>query len=199
MIHLAHNGKQLGAFSEEQVRAGLRTGEYTPDMLAWKSGMSGWEPLSKVLDLTATVPATAETRPGETAAQGIDLAARTMAKLALGHDLASRWKRLAAQIVDSIALAVFMLPALAIGMAIASGTPEEPDETLTTMGVALGMIGFCVGMAIQIYLLSKRGQTYRQNCHEGADRETRGRYQSGLHKRRKRILIYLPRRPPVYP
>ena len=56
-IHVARAGTNLGSFSLEEIREGLRTGRFLPTDLAWQTGMTDWRPLSEV----AAAPATAAT------------------------------------------------------------------------------------------------------------------------------------------
>lgn len=48
-IHIARDGTNLGAFSIEEVREGLRTGRFLPTDLAWEAGMPEWRPLAEVM------------------------------------------------------------------------------------------------------------------------------------------------------
>jgi hypothetical protein len=59
MIHVNRSGTSLGAFSEEDVRAGLRTGRFAPTDLGWREGMSQWQPLSQFTELASDIPAAA--------------------------------------------------------------------------------------------------------------------------------------------
>lgn len=55
-IHVARDGAKLGEFSLEQIREGLRTGQFRPTDLGWESGMPDWRPLS---DFVVEKPAAA--------------------------------------------------------------------------------------------------------------------------------------------
>jgi len=57
MIHVNRGATSLGAFSEEDVRAGLRTGRFAPTDLGWREGMASWQPLSQFAEFGATAPA----------------------------------------------------------------------------------------------------------------------------------------------
>lgn len=46
-IHVARDGAKLGEFSLEQIREGLRTGQFRATDLGWQSGMTDWRPLSE--------------------------------------------------------------------------------------------------------------------------------------------------------
>jgi len=45
-IHLARDGSALGIFTADEVRAGLESGRFRRDDLAWREGMPAWTPLS---------------------------------------------------------------------------------------------------------------------------------------------------------
>ena len=48
-IHVARDGANIGTFSTEEVREGLRTGKFLPTDMAWQEGMPDWRPLSQVV------------------------------------------------------------------------------------------------------------------------------------------------------
>ena len=45
MIHVNRDATNLGIFSEEEVRAGLRSGRSAPADMGWRQGMADWQPL----------------------------------------------------------------------------------------------------------------------------------------------------------
>jgi len=47
MIHVNRGATSLGAFPEEQVREGIRTGRFLSTDLGWREGMANWQPLSQ--------------------------------------------------------------------------------------------------------------------------------------------------------
>jgi hypothetical protein len=57
MIHVNRGAMSLGAFSEEEVREGLRTSRFAPTDIGWREGMASWQPLSEFPELGAAVPA----------------------------------------------------------------------------------------------------------------------------------------------
>src|ERR1700730_13707402 len=46
---VARDGTNIGTFSTEEVREGLRTGRFLPTDMAWEAGMPDWRPLSQVM------------------------------------------------------------------------------------------------------------------------------------------------------
>src|SRR3954447_6638011 len=69
-MHINRGGTNLGTFSEEEVRAGLRAGRFVGTDLGWREGMPAWKPLSQfaefAADFAAAVPPVPPT-PGEAA------------------------------------------------------------------------------------------------------------------------------------
>jgi hypothetical protein len=57
MIHVNRGATSLGAFPEEEVREGLRTGRFAPTDIGWREGMANWQPLSQFPELGAAAPA----------------------------------------------------------------------------------------------------------------------------------------------
>jgi hypothetical protein len=56
MIHVTRGATSLGAFSEEDVREGLRTGRFTSTDLGWREGMASWQPLSQFEEFREAAP-----------------------------------------------------------------------------------------------------------------------------------------------
>ena len=81
MIHVNRGATSLGAFPEEEVREGLKTGRFLPTDLGWKEGMASWKVLSQFTELggapapagppsqTGGPPAPAQPGPEPAAAQ----------------------------------------------------------------------------------------------------------------------------------
>ena len=59
-IYLVQDGKETGPFPEEDVRAGLESGQFSPDTFATCQGMDEWKPLSEVLPGEPLPPKLAE-------------------------------------------------------------------------------------------------------------------------------------------
>jgi hypothetical protein len=56
MIHVNRGATSLGAFPEEEVREGLRTGRFASSDLGWREGMPSWKPLSEFSEFAAAAP-----------------------------------------------------------------------------------------------------------------------------------------------
>jgi hypothetical protein len=63
MIHVSRGTTSFGAFSEEQVREGLRTGRFMPSDLGWREGMQNWQPLSEFSEFATETTAAAPSPP----------------------------------------------------------------------------------------------------------------------------------------
>jgi len=64
-IHVARDGANIGSFSTEEIREGLRTGKFLPTDMAWQEGMADWRPLSQVVPdrPAAATPVAGATEP----------------------------------------------------------------------------------------------------------------------------------------
>lgn len=77
MINVNRGAESLGVFSEEDVRAGLRTGRFVPTDLGWREGMASWQTLAQFPEFAESIGAAA---PGTeaTVAPGGEVLARTV-------------------------------------------------------------------------------------------------------------------------
>jgi len=66
MIHVNRGATSLGAFPEEEVREGLRTGRFVPTDLGWREGMANWQQLLQFPELGATAPGAPPAQVGAT-------------------------------------------------------------------------------------------------------------------------------------
>ena len=48
IFHINRSGTNLGTFSEDEVRDGLRSGKFFATDLGWREGMATWEPLAQI-------------------------------------------------------------------------------------------------------------------------------------------------------
>jgi hypothetical protein len=63
MVHVSRGTTSFGAFSEEQVHEGLRTGRFLPSDLGWREGMQAWQPLSQFSEFAAETTGAAPSPP----------------------------------------------------------------------------------------------------------------------------------------
>src|ERR1051326_9356316 len=68
MIHVNRGATSLGAFPEEQVREGIRSGRFLPTDLGWREGMASWQPLSQFAEFAAEPGPTGAPPPPQPAA-----------------------------------------------------------------------------------------------------------------------------------
>ena len=54
--HINRSGTSLGTFSEEDVRAGLRSGRFLGTDLGWREGMATWQPLAQISEFAQDIP-----------------------------------------------------------------------------------------------------------------------------------------------
>src|SRR5207244_13506955 len=47
-FHINRGGTNLGTFSEDEVRGGMRSGKFTGTDLGWREGMATWQPLTQI-------------------------------------------------------------------------------------------------------------------------------------------------------
>lgn len=62
-MHVNRGGTNLGTFSEEEVRAGLRAGRFVGTDLGWREGMPAWKPLSQFAEFATDFAAAAPPVP----------------------------------------------------------------------------------------------------------------------------------------
>ena len=66
--HINRSGTSLGTFSEEDVRAGLRSGRFLGTDLGWREGMAAWQPLAQISEVAQDIPAAGAAVPPPQAA-----------------------------------------------------------------------------------------------------------------------------------
>lgn len=148
-IHIAKNGQRMGPYSEEQVRQMLASGSIAATDLAWHEGMADWQPVASVLPPTPTAA------PAATAAPPISPAiAPAVRTIVIDPNLAGRGARLGAVLLDVLVLVVCLLPGIIVGV-----TGGDNNDTTKAIAGLLCLVGFIAVAAVQIYLLSTRGQT----------------------------------------
>lgn len=57
-IHLARDGSALGIFTADEIRAGLASGRFRHDDLAWREGLPAWTALSSWPEFASVMPTT---------------------------------------------------------------------------------------------------------------------------------------------
>src|SRR5215471_12856485 len=77
--HINRSGTSLGTFSEEDLRAGLRSGRFLGTDLGWREGMATWQPLAQIPELAQDIPAAGAAAPTPQAASPGSIPAATAA------------------------------------------------------------------------------------------------------------------------
>jgi uncharacterized RDD family membrane protein YckC len=153
-IHIAKNGQRMGPYSEAQVREMLAAGSIAGSDLAWFVGMADWKPVSEVLPagaapVTGTPPAIGT--PPVASSVGAPLSPVVRA---VDPNLAGRGSRLVAALIDGFIFGLSCTP----GLIIIGVGGDESDTPKIIGGVLIGL-AFLAVLAVQIYLLTTRGQT----------------------------------------
>ena len=159
---IGKDGKQLGPFAEEQVRAKLVSGEVSHDDLGWHEGMPEWKPL-RTLFAASTFPAPETPRTG-TSSTPLD--SGDFKAPEPSASLAGRGSRLGAYLLDQLIALVLILPGLwkllqPFMKDLEAGTPPTPDQLLEQIMPVLPLliVPLLAFMIVQTVLLVKRGQT----------------------------------------
>ena len=137
MIHVNRGATSLGAFPEEEVREGLRTGRFASSDLGWREGMPGWKPLSQFSEFAGAAPAAPPSQIGATSTSET-VAARS------GLPWEHRQERgFANAFIETLAM-VLTKPDLAFRTMKTEGGLAEP--------LIYALIGGCVGGIVSLLL-----------------------------------------------
>src|SRR4029079_9116123 len=69
-FHINRSGTRLGTFSEEDVRAGLRSGRFLGTDLGWRDGMANWQPLAQISEFAQAISAAGADVPPQAGSPG---------------------------------------------------------------------------------------------------------------------------------
>ena len=159
---IGKDGKQLGPFAEEQVRAKLVAGEVSHDDLGWHEGMPEWKPL-RTLFAASTFPAFEASR---TATFSTPFDSGTFKTEEPSASLAGRGSRLGAYLLDQLIAFVLILPGLwkllqPFMKDLEAGIAPTPEELLANIAPALPLliIPLLAFVIVQVVMLVKNGQT----------------------------------------
>lgn len=148
--HLARDGQQLGTFSESEVSSKYSSGQILGTDLCWKEGMADWQPVSVAFNSNG-FPAPVI---NPYAAPRADVSRRSSTSAPV--DLANRYARLAAQIID---IAIIGIVASAAIPLIPNVDKETGDASAVYTFLAVGGLLLLAYTVYNIYLLSTQGQT----------------------------------------
>jgi uncharacterized RDD family membrane protein YckC len=155
--YVGKNGQQLGPFGEEQIKARVASGEFSPSDLMWCDGMAAWEPISNILNKLSNPYA-----PSPALGQS-----PLFARNGSGRPLAGLGARLGAAVLDGLLFGLCFLPALPGYLALArSAAAREmsdaagdiPPDFNPAMMILAGVL-FLVIAVTNLVLLSTQGQT----------------------------------------
>lgn len=139
MIHINRAGSNLGIFSEDDVRAGLGSGQFASTDLGWREGMANWQPLSQFPELAAEAPGGAATPPPVTPAT-LTPAASTSPRTGLPWD--ERHTRGFLRAFGETVLMVLTRPSEAFSVMKREGGLGEP--------LIFALIGACSGALVSV-------------------------------------------------
>jgi len=165
-IHVARAGTNLGSFSLDEIREGLRTGRFLPTDLAWQTGMTDWRPLSEVA--AAELPAAAVAGPGSEGTTPPQIAAAIASgatAAAAGGGLPWEHRQqlgLVKAFVDTVAL-VLTKPVEAFAVMKTEGGLVEP----AIYALIGGTIGIVVSTLISLPFQSMAFMANRQSAFMG--------------------------------
>ena len=160
-FHIARSGQQLGVFAEQEIQAGLTSGQFVGDDLCWTEGMADWQPVStRFASVQATASPQFPTLPGFNP-YAAPLSNVVSAAMKPQHALASRGSRLGAAFLDGLVGAFAVGLPLVAGIAMLSGAEKSGDEVPVSAIVSFIIAGLAfLGLTIyNIVLLTTSGQT----------------------------------------
>ena len=137
MIHVNRGATSLGAFPEEEVREGLRTGRFASTDLGWREGMPSWKPLSQFSEFAAAAPTAP---PPQIGATSTSETAATRSGLPWEH---RQERGFANAFIETLAM-VLTKPDQAFRMMKTEGGLAEP--------LIYALIGGCVGGIVSLLL-----------------------------------------------
>ncbi len=148
------DGKEYGPVTIDQINGWIATGRANLQTKARRDGDPEWKNLSEFAEFNGP-PALPSTQPQPSSAvTPIVFAPR------FSPNLASRWLRLGARLLDGVMGCLFIMPGFII--LISAGilsTPNQPNIALLIGGFATLGGTLLLLLAIQIYLLVTRGQS----------------------------------------
>jgi hypothetical protein len=134
MIHVNRGATSLGAFPEEEVREGLRTGRFASTDLGWREGMPSWQPLSQFAEFATAAP------PQQTGATAIPETVAERSGLPWEH---RQQRGFVNAFIETLAM-VLTKPDLAFRTMKTEGGLAEP--------LLYALIGGCVGGIVSLLL-----------------------------------------------
>ena len=158
VYHIARAGRQVGVFTEEEIRTGLAVGRFHTSDLFWAEGMTDWQPVG--MRFSPSGPAPALPAAGSVNPYAAPQS-RVLSNLAV-HQPAPRSTRLAAYFLDLLTgLVGCGLPGMGAVLFLAAHDASRPNDAPAVVIVCLLLSGL-VFLALTVWnivLLTTRGQT----------------------------------------
>ena len=152
------DGKEYGPVTAANITDWIAAGRANLQTKARREGETEWRTLGEFAEFNIP-PALPVTAPpaAPTFAAPAPLAPVSASSI---HQLASRWVRLGAVLLDSVIGAVCLAPGFVILLSAGIfSAPNNPNPALLIGGFLAMGVGLLILLAIQIYLLTTRGQT----------------------------------------
>lgn len=161
---LGADGKEYGPVTAGKLHEWIAAGRANLQTKARRDGETEWKTLGDFPELSqfgttgGSHPPSLPVLPATTFAPTTRITPSAAPTLEL--EPASRWLRLGAIILDSIIGGLFMLPGFCVLLSAGAFTrTNQPPTPLTFAGFGVLSVGVLILLAIQIYLLTTRGQT----------------------------------------
>lgn len=164
-LHLARNGQQLGVFTEDEVQSGLASGQFFPDDLYWTDGMAEWQTLSTRFTVTSVAvvpPVSGGADYNPYATPQANIVTKAMGQSQSHLNLASRWIRLGAALLDAIVLMAVIFIPVVIGAGLMETRGRSGSSDTPTVAIAFFVLACLATLGLMIYnivLLTTQGQT----------------------------------------
>ena len=164
MIHVNRGATSLGAFPEEEVREGLKTGRFVPTDLGWREGMESWKALSQFPDLggeAATAPPPPQVSVTSTTSSTIPAASAPAGKT----EPLAIWS-LVLSVLSLICCGfVLGIPGVICGhLAKIQKEPQLQGRGLATAGLVIGYVAIALWL---IYVVFFGGLHFARSLFEG--------------------------------
>jgi hypothetical protein len=163
-IHINRGGNSLGTFSEEDVRAGLRSGRFAGTDLGWREGMASWQPLSQFSEFAADIPAGAPPPAPPPATSTITPAPVGTSKT----EPLAIWSLVLSLVGIFCCAFVFGVPGIICGHLALSKIRKEPGLQGYGIAVAGLVIGYASIAFWLIYVVFFGGIAFLQGITQGA-------------------------------
>ncbi len=147
--HINRGGTSLGTYSEDDVRAGLRSGRFLSTDLGWREGMEAWLGLAQIPEFAQDIPTAGAAAPPPQAASPGSLPAVTAAGARSGLPWDDRHQKgFFAAFIETLQM-VLTRPAEAFTVMKREGGFGEPLIYAVVGGSAGAIVQFILQFALQ--------------------------------------------------